>query len=182
MKKIVLTFGLISAAISSVLMIVTMVFLDFDFDRGFVIGYTCIVAAMLLIHFGVRAYRDNVAGGSVGFGRALSVGLLIGLISSIGYTATWEVIYYGFRPDFMDKYAAYELDAAKKHGATPAELSAKAEELRAAAESYKNPIVNIAYTMIEPLPVVILISLLSAAVVSRRKTYLQSSPLPTKAT
>jgi hypothetical protein len=182
MKRIIITFGLISATISSVLMTLTMVFLDIDFDHGFVLGYTAIVASLLLIYFGMKAYRDNVAGGSVGFGRALSVGLLIGLISSIGYTATWEVIYYGFKPDFMEKYAAYELDVAKKHGATQAELTQKAEELRKAAESYRNPIVNIAYTMIEPLPVVILISVISAGVVSRRKRYLDSSPLAAKPT
>jgi len=182
MKKIVLTFGLISGAISSVLMTVTMFFLGIDFDHGFILGYTSIVASLLLIYFGMKAYRDNVAGGSVSFGRALSIGLLIGLISSIGYTATWEVIYYGFKPDFMDKYAAYELDVAKKHGATQAELAQKAEELRKAAESYKNPMVNIAYTMIEPLPVVILISLISAGVVSRRRKQLNPSPLAASAT
>ena len=42
-----------------------------------VIGYTTMVIAFLLIFFGVRSYRDNVAGGTVRFGRAFAVGALI---------------------------------------------------------------------------------------------------------
>ena len=71
MKKTVLTFGLISGAILSAMMLATLPFLDrIGFDRGEIIGYTSMVVAFLLIFFGVRSYRDNVAGGTVGFGRA----------------------------------------------------------------------------------------------------------------
>ena len=41
------------------------------------------VVAFLLIFFGIRSYRDNVAGGSVGFGRAFAVGALIALVASV---------------------------------------------------------------------------------------------------
>ena len=75
MKKTVLTFGLISGAILSAMMLATLPFLDgIGFDRGEIIGYTSMVLAFLLIFFGVRSYRDNVAGGTVGFGRALRGG------------------------------------------------------------------------------------------------------------
>ena len=89
MRKIVLTYGLIAGAILSLMMLVTIPFQDrIGFDKGAVIGYTTMVIAFLMIFFGVRSYRDNVAGGSVGFGRALGVGLLITLIASICYVAT----------------------------------------------------------------------------------------------
>ena len=65
MKKTVLTFGLISGAILSAMMLATLPFLDrIGFDRGEIIGYTSMVVAFLLIFFGVRSYRDNVAGGT----------------------------------------------------------------------------------------------------------------------
>jgi hypothetical protein len=38
-------------------------------DRAEVIGYTAMVLAFLLIFFGVRSYRDNVAGGFALGGR-----------------------------------------------------------------------------------------------------------------
>ncbi|HEU4454352.1 MAG TPA: DUF4199 domain-containing protein, partial [Longimicrobium sp.] len=75
MKKTVWTFGLISGGILSAMMLLTIPFMDeIGFDRGVVIGYATMVAAFLLVFFGVRSYRDNVAGGEVGFGRALAVG------------------------------------------------------------------------------------------------------------
>jgi hypothetical protein len=36
-------------------------------------------------------------------------------------------------------------------------------------ELYKNPLVNIAYTLLEPLPVGILMTLVAAGVLSRRR-------------
>src|ERR1043166_10241899 len=89
MKKIVWTFGLISGAVVSLLMIATVPFRhQIGLDNAEILGYATMVAAFLFIFFGVRAYRENVAGGSVKFGRAFAVGALIALISSVCYTAT----------------------------------------------------------------------------------------------
>ena len=102
MKKIVLTFGLLAGAILSAMMLIALPFQDaIGFDRGAIVGYTTMVLASLLTFFGVRSYRDNVAGGTVRFGRALTVGMLIGLVSSLCYVATWEVVYFTLAPDYM---------------------------------------------------------------------------------
>src|SRR5690348_17010931 len=88
MSRIVWTFGLIAAGILSAMMAVTMlVWRDIGFDNGAVIGYTTMVVAFLMIYFGIRSYRDNVAGGTVRFGRAFKVGFLIMLIGVAGYVA-----------------------------------------------------------------------------------------------
>ena len=64
MKRIVLTFGLISGAILSVMMLITIPFeSSIGYDRGAIIGYTTMVLSFLLVFFGIRSYRDNVAGG-----------------------------------------------------------------------------------------------------------------------
>ena len=170
MRKIVLTYGLIAGAILSVMMLVTIPFQDrIDFDKGAVIGYTTMVIAFLMIFFGVRSYRDNVAGGSVGFGRALGVGLLITLIASICYVATWQFIYYRLTPDFMDKYAAYTIDKARKSGATDATIAARTKEMAEFSEMYRNPLINIAFTFLEPLPVGVVFALVTAGVLCRRR-------------
>lgn len=171
MKKTVLTFGLISGAVISVMLMITMRFHDaIGFETGgLVLGYTTMVLAFLLIYFGVRSYRDNVAGGTVRFGRALAVGVLIGLISSLCYVATWEVIYFKFMPDFMDKYAAREIEKARAAGATEAAIAKQTEEMAKFKEQYKNPAFNAAVSLAEPLPVALLVSLISAAVLSRRR-------------
>ena len=53
MRKIVLTFGLIAGTMLSVMMILTLPFLDkIGFDKGEIIGYTSMVLAFLMVYFG----------------------------------------------------------------------------------------------------------------------------------
>ena len=171
MRKIVLTFGLIAGAMMSAMMLITFQFHDqIGFGRaGYVVGYTSMALAFLMVFVGVKAYRDNVAGGSVSFGRALKVGSMIAAIASICYVATWQVVYYEFRPDFLDKYAAYSLEEARKSGATDAQIVEKSKEMAEFKEMYKNPLVNIAFTFLEPLPVGLLFTLTAAGVLSRKR-------------
>ena len=170
MRKIVLTFGLIAGAILSVMMLITLPFHDqIGFDKGLVIGYTTMVLAFLMVFFGVKSYRDNVGGGRVTFGRAFLVGLLITLVASVCYVATWQVIYYRFMPDYLDKYAAYSVAKARKSGASDAKIAAQVKEMAEFQEMYKNPLVNVAFTLLEPLPVGILFTLVTAGVMSRKR-------------
>lgn len=169
MRKIVLTFGLIAGAVMSTLMVLAMVYQDaIGFDRGVVVGYTSMVLAFLMVFFGVKSYRDNVAGGHVTFGRAFKVGLLITLVGTACYVVAWQVVYYGFMPDFLDKYTAYALEQSRQSGATEAEVIQKAKEMADFGEMYKNPLVNIAFTAIEPLPVGLVFTLVTAGVFGRR--------------
>jgi len=142
---------------------------SFGNEIGMVIGYTTMVLAFLLIFFGVRSYRDNVAGGRVGFMKALGVGALIALVASACYVATWEAIYFGGKSDYIEKYQARELEKARKGGASDAQLAAKQEEMQKLATMYHNPVFNCALTFLEPLPVAIVFSLVSAGILSRRR-------------
>ena len=170
MNKIVLTFGLIAGAILSAMMLMTAPFMDkIGFEKGEIIGYTTMVLAFLMIYFGVRSYRDNVAGGTVTFGRAFVVGLAITLVASICYVATWQVVYYKIAPDFVEKYAAFAMEKAKKSGATDAQIAVQKKEMTEFVEFYKDPLANIAMTLLEPLPVGLLFTLGSAWVLSRKR-------------
>lgn len=170
MKKIVLTFGLLAGAVLSLMMAITMLFFDqIGFDKGEVIGYTSMVLAFLLIYFGVRSYRDNVAGGAVGFGRALAVGTLIVVVASTLYVATWQVLYRTVASDFMSRYQLHAIEEARRDGASEEAIAHKKAEMERFAELYKNPVVNIAFTFLEPLPVGLVIALVSAGVLSRRR-------------
>jgi Protein of unknown function (DUF4199) len=170
MKKIVLTFGLIAGAMLSAMMLMTLPFLDkIGFDKGEIIGYTTMVLAFLMVYFGVRSYRDNVAGGSIKFGRAFLVGLLITAVATVCYVVTWQIIYYKVTPDFVDKYAAYAIEKSKKSGATDAQITVLTKEMTEFKEMYKNPLVNIAFTLLEPLPVGLVFTLVSAGMLSRKR-------------
>lgn len=169
MRTIVLTFGLIAGAVLSAMLLITLLFKDqIGFDQGAVIGYTAMVLAFLMVYFGVRSYRDTVGGGRVTFGRAFLVGLTITAVASVCYVATWELIYYELAPDFGEKYAAYAVEKAKASGATEAQVAAKAKEMADFVEMYKNPLANVAITFLEPLPVGLVFTLVTAGVLGRK--------------
>ena len=169
MKRIVLTFGLISGVIMSAMMVILLPFHDqIATGNAMILGYATMVAAFLLIFFGVRAYRDNVAGGVLGFGKAFQVGILIAAIASACYVATWEVIYFGgFAPNYMENYQTKIAAEMRADGKSQAEIDKQAAEMKVWAERYKNPAINAAITFMEPLPVALIMSLLSAVILRR---------------
>lgn len=170
MKKTVLTFGLISGAIAAVLMLATMPFIErIGFDKGMYVGYTGMVLAFLMVFFGIRSYRENVGDGEITFGRAFSIGILITLISSVCYVITWEIIYFGFNPDFCDKYATYVVEKARASGASAQVIEATRQKMRDLTALMNNPFLNAAMSFVEPLPVGLLITVISALVLRKKK-------------
>lgn len=170
MKKIVLTFGLRAGVVLSAAMALTVPFMHrIDTSLGMVIGYTSMVLGFLFIYFGVRSYRDTAGGGRIGFGRAFATGALIALVGSACYVATWEVIYFNFTPNFLEEYQARVIQQERAAGASEAALAAKRAEMAQMARLYKNPLFNAAITFAEPLPVGLVIALVSAGVLSRRR-------------
>jgi len=170
MKKTVVTFGLLSGAVSSLLMLLSVPLLDrIGFDNGVVLGYTGIVMSFLLVYFGVRSYRDNVAGGTLGFGRAVTVGLLITLVSCACYVVTWEIIYFKLWPGFSDKYTAYAIDKAKASGASQQAIEETARQMAEFKKMYDNPLINAAFTFVEPFPIGLVVTLISAAVLKKKR-------------
>jgi uncharacterized protein DUF4199 len=169
MKKTVLTFGLIAGVIISVLMGGSLVFADkIGSGHSLVLGYTIMVASFLLIYFGIRSYRDNGLAGQISFGRAFSCGILITLITCICYVAMWEVLYFNFMPHFMDGYFAAQIHKVQSSGLDPATIAAQVAAIQRSARLYQNPFVNMAYTFIEPFPVGLVITLVSAAILRRK--------------
>ncbi len=76
-------------------------------EKALVIGYTPTSSlSFLLVYFGIRSYRDNLANGAITFGRAFTIGICITLISCVFYVVSWEIIYFNFIPHFMDNYFA----------------------------------------------------------------------------
>ena len=171
MRKTIITFGLISGAVSSAMMLLTVPFHDrIGFDTaGYVVGYTGMVLSFLLVFFGVRSYRDNVGGGLITFGKAFVIGLGITVISCICYVITWEALYFTVMHDFPAKYAAHMIQKMKASGASDAVIAQKTQELAAFTKLYENPLINSALAFIEPLPVGLLMTLIAAAVLRKKR-------------
>ena len=171
MKKIVLTFGLISGAIVSALMLATVPFMHkIGMTRGMVIGYTTMVLAFLLVFFGIRSYRETIGNGQISFLRATGVGLLIMIIATSCYVFTWEIMYHTFLPDFAEKCVAYETQKIRASGKSPQEIETEIASMKNMMALYtSNIFFNIAFTFLEPLPIGVPMTLLSALILRKRR-------------
>jgi len=169
MKKVVLVYGLLSGAVAAALMLITLQFVDrLRGPKGVVVGFTGIILSGLLIFFGIRSYRENVAGGTITFGKGFQVGILIALISSACYVATWQLVYFKLAPDMCDRMFAAQIGDLKASGASQAAIDEKTRQIEVAKKLYANPVTNAAITFIEPFPVGLLITLISAALLRKR--------------
>jgi TM2 domain-containing membrane protein YozV len=150
-------------------MTITVAFAEkIGFDQSVIIGYTTMVLAFLLVFFGIRSYRDTIGQGRISFLRALSVGLLIMAIACICYVVTWEIVYFNFMPDFIDKYSIHATQDLRNSGKPPAQIEQEIQEMNRMMTLYKNNfLVNIAFTLVEPLPVGLIMAFISALILRR---------------
>jgi hypothetical protein len=83
---------------------------------------------------------------------------------------TWEILYFNFLPDFGEKYSNYLIEQTRASGATEAEVASKVEYMKNMMTLYNNPLFNAAITFLEPFPVGLLVTLVSAAVLRKRRS------------
>ena len=91
------------------------------------------------------------------------------MVASVCYVLTWQVIYYKLAPDFAEKYQAHLLEKARAEGASEAELTKQKADNEKFMKLYANPAINVGITFLEPLPVALVVALVSAGVLSRRR-------------
>jgi uncharacterized protein DUF4199 len=164
MQRIVLRFGLASGGILVAMMAVMLSL----FGHSEILGYSSMVLSFLLVFFGVRSYRDTVAAGTIGFGKAFQVGLLITLITCAMYVIAWEIAYFKFFPNFLDQYSVNVIAKMRSSGASEAAIREAAAKMAALAKNYSNPFFNSAITFMEVFPVGLIMTLISAAILRRK--------------
>ena len=173
MKRIVIIYGLIAGAVVSVFMSTTMLITANDETvhtgpSSMVIGYLGMLISFAFILVAIKSYRDKQNNGIISFGKAFGMGLLISLIASTIYVITWEIVYKNFLPNYMDRYCAAMIEQAKASLSGSA-LLAEIDEINKAKKMYATPLGFTLFTYAEILPVGILVSLIAALVLKRKK-------------
>jgi hypothetical protein len=171
MRSIVLRFGLISGIIIITLSSMHWLFfhsMEQMMSMGMIITYVSMIIALSMVYVGVRRYRDTVLGGTITFWQALGCGALIALISAAFYIVGWEITLATAMPDFATKYAAaqiHQLEVANASAATIAEAKVAMADF---VDMYANPVIRMGFTFLEIVPVGLLATLVSAAILRRR--------------
>lgn len=174
MKKTVLTYGVVSGGIITLLMLISMSFLKGEspnFQRAEIFGYVTMIAALSMIFIGVKTYRDKELEGVINFGKAFQVGLMITLVASIIYVIGWMVYTStGGAAEFMDQYAEYMVEQLRESGKSQEVIDQKIAEMEKYKDMYRSPIVQIGVTFLEIFPVGLIISLIAAGLLKRKPT------------
>lgn len=170
MNKIILKYGFISGAIAAALMLGTGLYLHNNphFKNMEVWGFAGMVLSMLFVFIGVRVYREEERNGSIGFGEAFKVGGIMALISCVCYAVAWMAVSEWLLPDFMNQYVQQTLDTMRANQQPEAEIQAAAADMAKYQEMYTNPVYKFLLTLMEPLPVAVVVSLLSALLLRRK--------------
>ena len=169
MKKVVLTFGLISGVIIAALMWLMLAMMKAGFtSHSLLMGYATMIIALSLVFFGIKSYRDN-NGGKITFFKGLQIGILISLISAVCYGISWEAYYRTSGSEFMQQYTAQYIDQMRAKGSSDNEIAETQKEMGDFGELYKNFFVRFGMTLIEILPVGIVVTLISAGLLRRKE-------------
>ena len=175
MKKIVLTFGLLAAAINMVGWFALNAIAgsptdmeNFDFQTGEILGYAAMLLALSMIFFGILRYRNQVLDGFISFKKAFLTGLYITLIASVIYVIGWMIYYPNFMPDFADQYEQAQIEKIEQKDISEEEKQEEIAETKEWMDMYQNPAVMSVITFLEIFPVGLVISLISAFILKRK--------------
>ena len=169
MKKSVWKYGLLSGLVLAVLMGVTVPLEHhIKASYGMVVGYTIMVLSFLIVFTGVKHYRDTECGGSITFGRAFAAGALMMLIACVCYVAMWEALSATVEKNFAHDYAASMVKRAQASGLEGDALQAKIAEAHKFEAMYSNPLYRMSMTLLEPLPVGLVMALVTAGILRRK--------------
>lgn len=181
MKKVTLTYGLIAGGIVVLLMFLTLPLHKngtINSENGELVGYTGMVIALSLIFFGVKSYRDNYSNGIITFWQGAKVGLMITAMAAIMYGLSWEIIYHNLGGDeYMTKFSQEYIAKLDSSGKPAAEIAEEKADWASFLDMYSNNfIVRFGVTLVEIIPVGLIITLLVAALM-RRKEFLPAQTM-----
>lgn len=160
----ILTYGTIAGlGVGIPLSAIALLWKDQPPAWGMAVGYTLMLVALTAVFAGVKKHRDEALGGVIRFWPAFAVGLAISTVAALFYVLAWEVTLAMTGADFIGAYTAQQIGARRAAGASAAELARFAAEMRIMAQRYADPLYRLPLTFTEIMPVGLLVSLVSAA-------------------
>jgi hypothetical protein len=165
MIRTVLTHGAIAGLIVGAPLFAMMVFTGGQslIEGGMLLGYSIMLIALSLVFLAIKRQRDVEGGGVIRFWPAVGLGLGVSLVAALCYVIAWEAALAVTGADFIGLYTESLIADERAKGAGPAAIAKLRADMAAFAKSYADPLYRIPLTMTEILPVGILVSLVSAA-------------------
>ncbi|MBR9913569.1 MAG: DUF4199 domain-containing protein [Algicola sp.] len=105
MKNTVIKFGLYGCTLAIVLFLLALVFGNgLSYSTQEIVGYATMIASLSFVFFGIKHFRDHVNNGTVSFGKALLIGVLISGMVAIGIGIADYIYTTLINPDFAKEF------------------------------------------------------------------------------
>lgn len=172
MNRIVILYGLLAGLIVSAVLAfgtTSMMHKGTDDSIMFAVGMGASLLAFSLIIPAVRRYRASLPGQKIRFGKAFKVGFWVAFIGSACYALTWSIIYKFYYPNFLDDMYNRQVEKMRQAGKSAAEILNKKQEVADMKVWYDTWPGLIGMTMMEILPLGVLVALICAWVFSRKQ-------------
>lgn len=168
MKKSIIRYSLYGSLTLTVLFVVGMAIGgSIDYSTSEVFGYASMVISLLFVFFGIKHFRDKENNGSVSFGKALLIGVLISLIVAVVFGII-DFLYIKFiNPDFMTDYYTHSVEQYKAT-LSESEFQTKLEQLESEKEMFMNPLVTFVVMTMTVFVLGFIISLISSLILQRK--------------
>ncbi len=164
MLKTILSYGLPAGLLAGVpLFAIVVLNRGAPPEHGMLIGYLIMLVALSLVFVAIKRRRDADLGGVIRFWPAFGLGLAISLVAGVVYAAAWEVTLAVTKLDFGTEWAKSYLAQGKAKGLAEPELAKLAAEMEDFKAMYAKPHYRFVMTLGEIVPVGLLVSLVSAA-------------------
>lgn len=170
MIRYALIYGGLAGAITIAIVSMTVSLIDPDSMRAAeMLGYLTMIAALSLVFIGIKRWRDIEKGGVVSFAGALGVGVAMSIAAALVYALGWEAFMFSTDYAFTAEYAAALRAEIVAEGLSVAEEARRLAEIDGAIAMMGNPFIRLAISMLEILPVALIVSVVSALVLRNPK-------------
>jgi len=171
MSRIALIFGSISGAFMVFMFFIVGIVLgpDSNFDIAEWIGYASMIIALSLIFVGVKSFRDKNQSGTISFGKAVQVGVMITLVASVIYAFGWLLYSSTMDPEFGDRYFNQQIEQLRNSDESEDVIKERIDQMQQFKEMYENPLIQVGFSFLEIFPIGLIVTLICAYLLKNNK-------------
>ncbi|MCL6267035.1 DUF4199 domain-containing protein [Flagellimonas myxillae] len=168
MKKTIIRYGLYGALTICLLFLASWYLLnDLSFSTQEVLGYASMVVSLGFVYFGIKHFRDKENHGKIAFKKALTIGVLISLITAVAFGLLDVFFTEVLNPEFMEEY--YQATVKDmRNSLPPDEFELKLAEIESQKAMFSNPLFSFALMSMTVFVIGFIISLISALILQRK--------------
>lgn len=165
MLRKILIYGIIAGLIVGIPMSVSTVAFNHHLPMVYsmAVGYLTMLIGLSAVFVAIKTHRDRDLGGVIRFWPALGLGLGVSLVAGVIYAFAWELTLHLTHMQFAESYADSYLAQQRAQGVSGEALAKVTAEMNKFKSDYANPFYRLFTAFLEPLPVSVLVSLVSAA-------------------